>query len=49
MKEIDWKKYYDTNELDNIIYYYIRETAKELKLELAQKSSKLNSKKLEYV
>lgn len=49
MKEIDWKKYYNSSELDNIIYSYIRETAQELKLELAQKSSKLNSKCLEYV
>lgn len=49
MKEIDWKKYYDSDELDNIIYSYIRQTANELKLELAKKSSKLNSKKLEYV
>lgn len=49
MKEIDWKKYYTSNELDSIIYSYIRETANELKLELSKKSIKLNSKKLEYV
>lgn len=49
MKKIDWKTYYDSNELDDIIHDYIRETAKELKLELSDKQNKLKNKKVEYV
>ncbi len=45
----DWKIYYDSKELDNIIYNYIRQTAKELKLELSEKQNKLEVKKVEYV
>ncbi|MDD5770308.1 MAG: hypothetical protein PHE25_05025 [Candidatus Gracilibacteria bacterium] len=41
--------FHTPNELDDIMYEYIKQTAKELKLEFIKKESKLDTKKVEYV
>lgn len=47
MKEINWEIYSSQEELDKIMFDYIRETAKELKLELSRNIK--DTKKIEYV
>jgi hypothetical protein len=47
MGKDDFKKYSSQEELDKVMYEYIRETAKDLKLEISDRINK--SKKVEYV
>lgn len=49
MKTSEVKKYYDIQEVDIIMYDYIKKTAQDLKLELGKRKTHITSKKVDHV